>query len=113
MHRLYLAGHPLQGEWSRLHPLHLSRIFDLASHLRRECSGRELPRYVVRTELGDVDFGIGGEVVDGDGRGGVRMRLVAFDLEYYRSLDPVFELPEGVELDDDGHPIVTVEGMLA
>jgi len=113
VHHLYLAGMSAQRRWNGNHPIHLSRVLDIASHLRRTGSGRELPRYIISTELGEVDFGLTAEVVDSSRRGRTRLRLTAYTLDDYRALDPDFRVPEGVEVDDEGHPIVTVFGLTA
>ena len=113
IHHLCLAGLPAQTRWNAKQPIPLSRVLDIASFLRTNGSGRELPRYIVSTDLGEVDFGLTAEVVNGYRRGLVRLRLTAYDLDYYRSLDPDFRLPAGFEVDDEGHPIVTVPGLTA
>jgi lysine 2,3-aminomutase len=113
VHHLYVARLLAQRRWNDKHPTHLSRVLDIASHLRRTGSGRELPRYIISTELGEVDFGLTAEVVDSSRRGRTRLRLTAYTLDDYRALDPDFRLPEGVEVDDEGHTIVTVFGLTA
>jgi L-lysine 2,3-aminomutase len=112
VHHLYLAGHPIQQAWAAEHPVHAARVLDLASHLRRTGSGRELPRYIIRTPLGEVDLGTTCDLLETSDDGMTRVRLLAYDLAYYRGLDPGFEVPEGVELDEDEHPIVTITGLV-
>jgi L-lysine 2,3-aminomutase len=111
VNHMYVAGLPLQREWSRTHPIHLSRIIDIASFLRRQGSGRELPRYLIQTQLGQVEIGITSQALSTDDEGNTRMTLLPYDLDYYRRMDPAFEFPRDTELDDEGHPIVTIPGL--
>jgi KamA family protein len=111
INHMYVAGLPLQKEWSADHPIHLSQIIDIASCLRRHGSGRELPRYVVRTRLGEVEIGITSQALSTDEAGTTRMSLLPYDVEYYRRMDPAFKFPESVEVDEDGHPVVAVHGL--
>ena len=62
-HHLYLAGLPIQNEWNRKQPVALYDVVDIATTVRREGSGREVPRYMIRTVLGEVDFGLSSVVV--------------------------------------------------
>jgi L-lysine 2,3-aminomutase len=109
---LYVAGMPLQEKWSEEHPIHVSQIVDIASHLRRTGSGRELPRYVVRTTLGDVDLWLNALPIGSSEDGSVLLNLLLYHQDYFTALDPDFTWPEGVETDDEGHPIVTVPGLI-
>jgi L-lysine 2,3-aminomutase len=114
VHHLVLAGHPLQQRaWADEHPVSVGRIVDLATFLRRHGSGRELPRLIVQTTLGECDFGLTGVPVRLGDDGSVGFRMLGVDLDDLRDLDPGFELPPGVELDDRGHPVVPVSGMTA
>ena len=113
MHHVVVAGSPVQEGWSRRHPIHVSQVVDISSHLRRTASGRELPRYVVRTELGEVDLGLTATVLSSDKKGRSRLKLLAYDHDYYRSLQPDFTPPEGTKFDAAGHPIVSVCGLVA
>lgn len=109
---LYVAGMPLQEKWSEEHPIHVSQIVDIASHLRRTGSGRELPRYVVRTTLGDVDLWLNALPIGSSEDGSVLLNLLPYHRDYFTALDPDFTWPEGVETDDEGHPIVIVPGLI-
>jgi lysine 2,3-aminomutase len=103
---------PLQEKWSEEHPIHVSQIVDIASHLRRSGSGRELPRYVVRTTLGDVDLWLNALPIGSSEDGSVLLNLLPYHRDYFTALDPDFTWPEGVETDDEGHPIVAVPGLI-
>jgi L-lysine 2,3-aminomutase len=113
VHHLLLAGHPLQEGWADAHPVPVGRVVDLATALRREGSGRELPRLIVQTPLGECDFGLTGWPVRTGDDGSVAFRLPASTVDELRELDRAFELPHGVGLDEDGHPLVPVDGMTA
>jgi hypothetical protein len=113
MHHLVVAGSPIQERWSRRYPIHTSQVIDISSHLRRTASGRELPRYVVRTELGEVDLGLTSTILKGDKKGWSRLRLLAYDRDYYRNLQADFSSHKGIEFDAEGHPIVTVRGLVS
>jgi len=113
VHHLVLAGHPLQEEWAARHPVPIGRVVDLASALRRDGSGRELPRLIVQTALGECDFGVTGWPVRAGDDGSVAFRLATSTVAALRELDPAFEVPAGVGVDDDGRPVVPVGGMIA
>jgi lysine 2,3-aminomutase len=113
LNHLVLAGMPLQREWSQEHPIHLGQIIELASHLRQFGSGRELPAYILRTPLGEVDFGLSCEILQTLHSGDTLVRLRTHTLEDYRAMDPEFEPPPGVVFGEDGYPVVPVRGILA
>jgi L-lysine 2,3-aminomutase len=108
---VYIAGLPLQREWNENHPIHLGHIIDIASYVRRNSSGRSVPRYLVRTALGDADFSLAPAVFVRRGPE-VAMRLVERDLAYYRTIDPGFEWPRDVELDQHGWPCLPLTGVV-
>ncbi len=113
LNHLVLAGMPLQREWSEEHPIHLGQVIDLASHLREFGSGRELPAYILRTPLGEVDFGLSCEVLQTLDSGDTLVRLRTHTLDDYTAMDPDFEVPPGVVFGDDGYPVVPVRGIMA
>ena len=113
LNHLVLAGMPLQGDWSREHPIHLGQVIDLASHLRQFGSGRELPACIFRTPLGEVDFGLTCEVLQTLDSGDTLVRLRTHTLDDYRAMDPDFEPPAGVVFGEDGFPVVPVGGIRA
>ncbi|HSN54387.1 MAG TPA: hypothetical protein VLT32_06925 [Candidatus Sulfomarinibacteraceae bacterium] len=113
VHHLVVAGHPLQAEWAAEHPVAVGRVVDLATALRRDGSGRELPRLILQTDFGEHDFGLTAVPIRRGADGSLAFRLLAADLDGLRELDPSFELPPGVELDADNHPVVAVPGMTA
>lgn len=109
-HHLYLAGWPLQREWNRNRPIDLYDVVDIASVVRREGSGREIPHYIIATELGEVDFGMTSTCADGNGQ--VLLQLLPYNIDYFRSLEPTFRWPAGVRTDEHGRPVVAVSGLV-
>jgi L-lysine 2,3-aminomutase len=108
---VYVTGTPLQKGWNDEHPIDLNSVVDMATHVRRYGSGREVPRYLVRTPLGEVDYSIAPPIFSVDADRTVRVTLRPHDLDYYRRIDPEFEWPEGVVVDDDGHPSIALAGV--
>jgi L-lysine 2,3-aminomutase len=108
-HHLYLAGQPLQTSWNVQHPVDLYDVVDIATRVRREGSGREIPRYVIETGLGEVDFGLT-SAVTGEGED-LSVTLAPYDLAYYKGMNPAFTWPANVTTDDDGKPVVPVTGL--
>jgi L-lysine 2,3-aminomutase len=56
-HHLYVSGLDIQEKFNG-NPIDSQRIIDIASEVRKECSGREIPLYIRRTPSGEKDFGI-------------------------------------------------------
>jgi hypothetical protein len=69
---------------------------------------------VVRTDFGEVDFGLTAEVVGADAEGWARLKLLPFtvDPESWGTV-PGAPSVEGVEVGSDGHPVVSVPGLVA
>ncbi len=108
-HHLYVAGLPHQERHNKNHPIQMRDIIDIATCVRREGSGREIPRYILRTALGEVDFGLTSACDIRDGE--VWARLTPYDQGYFKNMDPGFEWPEGIRVDNDGTPSVRVTGL--
>jgi L-lysine 2,3-aminomutase len=109
-HHLYVAGLPVQNAWNRENPVALYDVVDIATRVRREGSGREIPRYIIRTPLGEVDFGLSSAII-GEGRD-LWIKLLPYTLAHFKGLSENFSWPEGVREDEDGFPIVAVAGLL-
>ncbi len=107
---VYVAGLPVQREWNRRRPIELNTVIDIATMVRRQGSGREIPRYVVRTALGEVDFSITPRIFEGAGNE-IRVRLLEQPLEHFRTIDPDFDWPDTVIEDDSGYPLVPIDGL--
>ena len=112
VHHLVVAGHPLQTAWNGRHPIRLGDVVALSSALRRRGSGREMPRWIVATPLGEADLGLTTEIAERD-PAGVRLRLLAVTPADLRGLDPRWTPPAGVEVAADGRAVVSVPGLLA
>ena len=109
-HHLYVAGLPIQDDWNQKNPVALYDVVDIATRVRREGSGREVPRYIIRTSLGEVDFGLSATFC-GEGEK-LSVKLLPYSRSYYIALSPEFTWPEGVTEDGDGKPIVSLNGLI-
>jgi hypothetical protein len=109
-HHLYVAGLPVQNRWNRDNPVALYDVVDIATRVRREGSGREVPRYIIRTVLGEVDFGLSSTILGRDGD--LSVKLLPYDLSYFTAMQPDFTWPADVSEDVDGKPVVPVAGLL-
>jgi len=56
-HHLYVSGLDIQEKFNG-HPIDSQRIIDIASEVRKACSGRQIPLYIRRTPLGETEFGL-------------------------------------------------------
>jgi KamA family protein len=108
-HHLYVAGLPIQQSWNDGRPVDVADVIDIASRVRKDGSGREIPRYIILTNLGEVDFGLTSRLLAREGR--IFVELTPYDLNYYRQMSAGFEWPEGVEATPDGHAVVEVTGL--
>lgn len=104
-HHLYVAGLPFQKLWNKGYPTDIYHVIEIASRLRRHGSGREIPRYIIRTDMGEVDFGLTSEFSEMEGE--LRLRLLPYDLSYYRNMDPDFAWPDDVKTDAAGKPMIS------
>ena len=109
-HHLYVAGAQTQRHWNSGRPVDLDTIIGIATELRRNGSGRELPRLIISTELGEVDFGPGCHIRRGPDTGTAEITLWPYTLDSLRTMDADFSWPDGVR-EDQGHPVVTVPGL--
>ncbi len=109
-HHLYIAGLPIQNKWNANNPVALYDVVDIATKVRRDGSGREIPRYIIRTVVGEVDFGLS-STIKGTGET-LSVKLLPYDLSYFKGLSVDFTWPEEVTEDDDGKPVVPVTGLL-
>ena len=108
-HHLYAAGLPLQQEWNVDHPVDSYDVVEIATKVRREGSGREIPRYMISTVLGEVDYGLTSSFVHENDQ--IKVKLGCYDLSYYKGLDENFVLPDGITT-DDGSPVVALSGLI-
>lgn len=56
-HHLYVSGLDIQGKFNK-HSLDSEQIIDIASEVRKACSGRQIPLYIRWTPEGEKDFGL-------------------------------------------------------
>jgi lysine 2,3-aminomutase len=109
-HHLYVAGLPLQKEWNQKHPVDISTVIDIATRVRKEGSGREIPRYIILTELGEVDFGLTSKLSEENGK--MALKLLPYGLDYFKAMDPAYDWPPQVRTDTDGKPILPIDGLV-
>jgi len=57
-HHVYVAGLEIQKKFNAGCPMDSQKVIDIASQVRKECSGRQIPLYIVQTPLGEADFGL-------------------------------------------------------
>jgi lysine 2,3-aminomutase len=109
-HHLYVAGLPLQKEWNQKHPVDISTVIDIATRVRKDGSGREIPRYIILTELGEVDFGLTSKLSEENGK--MALKLLPYGLDYFKAMDPAYDWPPQVRTDTDGKPILPIDGLV-
>ena len=108
-HHLYVAGLPQQDKYNGAQPVGMRTLVDIASTVRREGSGREVPRYIISTTLGEVDYGLSSSfIIEGDA---VWVRLLPYNLTYFQRMAADFAWPDEVRVGDDGIPVVRVQGL--
>ncbi|MFW6311126.1 MAG: radical SAM protein [Nanoarchaeota archaeon] len=88
----------------------LHTIYDISSNLRKNGSGREIPRYYIKTKLGAVIFGIGTEFFRRDNK--IYAKLLSYTIDDLKQIDkdftwedikennPVVEI-KNIKFDDD------------
>ncbi|MGD2127448.1 MAG: radical SAM protein [Desulfobacteraceae bacterium] len=108
-HHVYVAGHPLQKSWNEEHPVDVADVIDIGTRVRRNGSGREIPRYIILTPLGEVDFGLTSRLLSENGR--LWLKLLPYDIDYYKGMDPQYAWPGSVKTDEHGKPMVPVSGL--
>ncbi len=110
-HHLYAAGLPLQHALNDARPVDTADVIDIATRVRRDGSGREIPRYIIRTALGEVDFGLTSKLIRKNGE--LYARLTPYNKAYYQAIDSAFEWPQDVQTDAQGRPLVRVRGLVS
>ena len=109
-HHLYVAGTPVQSAWNPDFPVDSWDVTEIATKVRREGSGREIPRYIIATPLGEVDYGLTSTFLrEGDQ---LKLRLGCYDQSYYNSLDKNARLTDNAIFDGSGCPVTVVKGLL-
>ncbi len=110
-HHLYIAGLPIQLPWIAEYPVDVSSLINIATWMRRYESGRSMPRFIIRTRFGEIDFGLTSEVMESDEEGRVFIKLLSYNEPYFQSFYPKFTWPEDVEIDKNGYPVIPVPGL--
>jgi L-lysine 2,3-aminomutase len=110
-HHLYIAGLPIQEGWADEYPADVNNIIDIATYIRRHESGREVPRFIIRTVLGEVDFGLTSAISGTDDRGRLSISIKPYDIKYFRSMYPDYTWPDDLKFDDKNMPVVMVSGL--
>jgi hypothetical protein len=109
-HHLYVAGLPVQISWNSSHPVDSYDVVDIATMVRREGSGREIPRYIIATPLGEVDYGLTSIMIrEGDA---VSVELRCYDQDYYTSMAQGFKFPDSTGISENNHPVVPMPGLI-
>ncbi|MBW2217889.1 MAG: radical SAM protein [Deltaproteobacteria bacterium] len=109
-HHLYVSGLTIQNKWNKNHPVDMFDIIDIAARIRRDGSGREIPRYMIRTFLGEADYGLTSSFINNDGQ--ISVKLPCYDMAYFKSMNPDFSWPENVTTDKNEKPIIPVSGLI-
>lgn len=55
-HHFYVSGLDIQTKFNTQACVDPQRVIDIASRVRKNCSGREIPLYIVQTSLGEEEF---------------------------------------------------------
>ncbi|WP_022666011.1 radical SAM protein [Desulfospira joergensenii] len=108
-HHLYAAGLDIQNRFNRTDPIETETIINIASKIRKECSGREIPLYMIQTPLGEVDFGLCSSLIEKEGR--IYVGLEPYDLGYFRATAPGLEFSDNVIEAPDGKLYVGIQGL--
>jgi L-lysine 2,3-aminomutase len=107
-HHLYVAGIPFQNVHNRNKPVDIQDVFDIAGKVRKDGSGREIPRYIIMTPLGEVDFGLSSSFYKS--ADGLWAKLAPYTIEYYRNMDADFKWPEHIQIIGE-NPAVKIDGL--
>lgn len=108
---IIVSGSAIQKEWNEQNPIDLNVIIDIATIIRRYGSGREVPRYIIRTILGETDFSIAPRLFSLENDDTVYATLYPYNKNFYRLINPDFKFPENIRLNDTGNPVVPVDGV--
>ncbi len=112
LHHAVVAGLPVQRSWNAERPISLADVIEIASFLRANGSGRELPTYVVATSIGELDIGLACQLTQADADGTTRIVARSFDRELIQRAWASGSAPSDLSFDRDGAPILTVEGLV-
>lgn len=123
-HHVYVAGLAVQKQFNRAYPIETDRVLAIASHVRKVCSGREIPLYIIQTPLGEVDFGLTSTLVcqsdssrdnvNGKDKGKEKwwLRLDPYDISYFRRLGSDFTLAKTGAVEVNGVLEIPMPGLV-
>ncbi|MDF1525919.1 MAG: radical SAM protein [bacterium] len=109
-HHVYVAGLPIQTPWNNYYPIDSYDVTSIATMVRREGSGREIPTYVISTKHGEVDYGLSSTLMPDEKRG-CKIKLDCYDKAYYLEMNPYYAFSQDTEFDDE-KPVVEVTGLV-
>jgi len=108
-HHLYVAGLPIQKTRNVLYPIDSYDVTDIATMVRREGSGREIPRYIISTKYGEVDYGLSSSFIHRQDT--CKIRLDCYDKSYFLEMNPYYTFAKEVEFDNE-KPVVELLGLV-
>jgi lysine 2,3-aminomutase len=119
-HHCYVAGLEVQNRFNRAHPIETDQVLAIASHVRKACSGREIPLYMIQTPLGEVDFGLTSKLVRGvleekektEEKERWFLQLAPYDVPYFTAFAPDFDLARTGAKKVDGNLLVPMSGLV-
>jgi len=119
-HHVYAAGLAVQGRFNRADPIETDQVLAIASHVRKVCSGREIPLYMIQTPLGEVDFGLTSSLVrrsnscqeNAGGEEKYFLQLDPYNISYFTAMDSGFSLAKTGARDEGGTIMVPMTGLI-
>jgi L-lysine 2,3-aminomutase len=116
-HHCYVAGLCVQNRFNGAHPIETDQVLAIASHVRKVCSGREIPLYMIQTPLGEVDFGLTSKLVRGvlektEEKECWFLQLAPYDVPYFKAFAPDFDLAKTGARKVDGNLLVPMAGLV-
>ncbi|MCP3943727.1 MAG: radical SAM protein [Desulfobacteraceae bacterium] len=119
-HHIYVAGLAVQEQFNRRYPIETDQVLAIASHVRKVCSGREIPLYMIQTPLGEVDFGLTSSLVrrenfnqnSSHGEEKWLLQLDPFDVSYFRAMDSEFVPAKTGAVDENATLMVPMIGLV-
>jgi L-lysine 2,3-aminomutase len=123
-HHCYVAGLGVQNRFNRARPITTDQVLAIASHVRKTCSGREIPLYMIQTPLGEVDFGLTSALVrqsDIFQENATELKnelekwflqLSPYDVSYFTAMGHGFDLAKTGARELDGSVWVPLQGLV-
>ena len=110
-HHVYIAGLPIQKQWEVEYPIDINSIIDIATFVRRYESGRGMPRFIIRTVLGEVDFGLTSTIYGTDVEGRIIISIKPYNIKYFRDMYADYSWPNDMKFDEHSQPLVLIPGL--